>query len=112
MSPSALRNEALRQLRAARLAMLSARWTLKLAKVDAETRSQAALRLLEINHAILTLENEELSEIRDELIENEEDLLAGTEALGDALKDLDRVKGVLNAVSGVLRVLGKVISLL
>jgi hypothetical protein len=110
MSPSAIRNETLKQLRAARRSMLSARWTLRLADADAETRSEAAMKLLEVNHAILMLENRDLSEIRDALIENEEDLLAGTEALQSALKDLGKVKSALNAVSGVLAALGKVIS--
>lgn len=111
MSPSELRNAALKELRAARRAMLSARWTLSLEAVDPATREAAALELLRVNHAILKLENEQLAEIRDALVENEADLVAGTESLNKALRDLTEVKAVLGAVSGVLGVIGKIVTL-
>ena len=110
MSPSALRNMTLKELRAARRAMLSAPWTLGLEAADEETRAAAGMELLRVHHAILKLENERLTEIRDALLVNESELVEGTESLSDALHDLSHVEKVLGAVSEVLGVVGKVVT--
>lgn len=112
MSPSSLRKMTLKELRAARRAMLSAQWMLHLETGDAEAQAAAGKELLRVHHAILRLENEQLAEIRDALLENEADLVAGTRSLSEALDDLSRVDDVLGAVGEVLGVVGKVIAVL
>ena len=112
MAPSELRKATLRELRAARKAMLSARWALSLEAADEETRAEAARELVRVNHAIIKLENEQLSEIRDALVENENDLIASTESLQKTLENVGQVKKVLGAVSDVLGVVGRVVALL
>jgi len=112
MSPSSLRKMILKELRAARRAMLSAQWMLHLEAGDAEARTAAGRELLRVHHTILRLENEQLTEIRDALQENEGDLVAGTRSLGEALDDLSRVGDVLGAVGEVLGVVGRVIAVL
>lgn len=112
MSPSALRRMALKELRATRRTMLSARWMLTLEKADDETRASAGWELIRVNHAILKLENERLSEIRDGLLENEADLVAGTESLREALGKVERIDEVLESVAEVLEVVARVVAVL
>lgn len=112
MSPSELKAMTLQQLRATRKAMFSAAWMLALQDADAAARTQAAQQMLSVNHAIMSLENQQLAAIRDQLIGNEPALVAGTEALTRALRDLRKVRDVLDAVRGVLGVVGKIVALL
>lgn len=112
MTPSALKSLTLQQLRATRKAMFSAAWMLALQGADAAARTEAAQQMLSVNHAIISLENQQLAAIRDPLIANEPALVAGTEALTQALRDLRKVGDVLNAVRGVLGVVGKIVALL
>lgn len=112
MSPSGLRDMTLKELRAARRAMLSAPWTLSLETADEETQAAAGKELLRVHHAILKLENEQLSGIRDALLDNETDLIASTESLSEALDDLSRAEDVLHAVSKALSVVGRVVAVL
>jgi hypothetical protein len=69
MSPSELKKLTLKQLRAIRTASFELRWTLALEAASAAERTEAALLLVSVNHAIIALENAELAKIRDELID-------------------------------------------
>lgn len=112
MSPSEIRDATLSQLRAARTAMMSARWTLSLEDKDKETKEEAAKQLLQVHHTIQKLENTELSGIRDKLLENDGELAKGREALENALKSLNKTKEVLGAVDSLLKIVARVVPLL
>jgi hypothetical protein len=112
MSASEVRNTTLSQLRAARTAMLSARWTLSLEEKDQKTQEDAAKEFLRVHHAIQKLENAQLAEIRDALLENEQALAEGSQKLAKALKSLNRTRDVLNATSQLLAIVARVASLL
>jgi hypothetical protein len=112
MNPSDIESMTLKQLRATRKAMFSAQWMLSLQSADAATQSDAAHQMLAVNHAIVTLENQQLADIRDQLIANEAALTTGAQDLSQALADLSKVKNVLSAVTGFLGVVGKVVPLL
>ncbi len=112
MNPSDLESLTLKQLRATRKAMFSAQWMIALQGADASTRSDAAHQMLAVNHAIVVLENKQLTEIRDQLIANETDLTAGAQSLSKALTRLTQVKNVLTAISGFLGIVGRIVPLL
>lgn len=112
MSPSEIRSAVLKQLQAARVSMMSARWTLSLEKMDAPARTQAANELLRVHHAIQELENQQLTEISDKLRDNEPDLLKGRDRLASALEDLKNTERVLTAVSSFISVVGRIVPLL
>ena len=112
MSPSAIKSMTLSQLRATRTAMFSAQWMLTLEDADPASRTSAAQQMLAVNHAIVTLENEQLANIRDKLVANEADLTAGSQSLSAALEDLSKANTVISAVTKFLGTVGKVVTLL
>lgn len=112
MSALQIKNATLKQLRAARLSMMSAGWVLALEKKDAATRTGAAKALLRVQHAILKLENEQLGNIRDKLLQNDAALATGVDELNGALQNLQQVQSVLKAVSGLLAVVGRVVAIM
>lgn len=112
MNPSDIQSMTLKQLRATRKTMFSAQWMIALQGADAATQSDAAHQMLAVNHAIVTLENKQLSDIRDQLVANEADLTSGAQELSQALTDLAKVKNVLSAITGFLGVVGKIVPLL
>lgn len=109
-TPSELKIECLKTLRAAQKQLNSAGWILALEKQPEEVRHEAALQLLDVQARKLRLENEELSEIRDRLLENEADLTAGQAKVVAALKQLRQVAKVLESVRGFLGTLAKVLT--
>ena len=111
MAPFEIRDSSLRALRTALKSMMSAGWFLALEGEDDQTRAQAALLMLRVNHAILTMENTQLADIRDQLRANETGLIEGTESLRDALQDLAKVKSILSTITGFLNIVGRVISI-
>lgn len=112
MNATELRNATLKQLRGARTQMLSSRWVLVLENEDEETRNTAAQVLLEIQHAIRRLENQQLAAIRDALVANEDRLTEGRRRLEGELKNLERVTEVLSAAAKFLGVVGRIVDLL
>lgn len=112
MNPSDIRSMTLKQLRATRKAMFSAQWMLSLQTADATARTTAAQQMLAVNHAIVTLENSQLNDIRQQLIDNETDLTNAAQTLSDALTDLSKVNTVLSAITGFLGIVGKVAQLM
>lgn len=109
MTPGKIRKETLKELRATRKSMTSAAWLLSIQKQPIEVRRDAALKLLDVEQAILALGNATLSDIRDQLVENEVELLKGRQRLEKARVRLTRVKGVLKAVGDFLAVVGKAV---
>ncbi|MDQ3289355.1 MAG: hypothetical protein M3Q42_14105 [Pseudomonadota bacterium] len=112
MNPSDIESMTLKQLRATRNAMFSAQWMLAVQDADPATKTDAARQMLMVNHAIVVMENKELSEIRDQLVANEAALTAGSQSLSHALADLDDTKAVLSAVSGFLGIVGRIVPLM
>lgn len=109
MSASEIRNATLRQLRQARRAMLSARWTLSLEGKNQQTREESAREFLRLHHAIQKLENKELGDIRDDLLEIEADLAKGRNRLATALQNLERTKTYLNALASFLEIVSRIV---
>ena len=112
MSASQIKKDTLKQLHAARMAMMSARLMLALDKQGKKTRALAANELMSVNHAIQRLKNEQLPNIRDKLLQNEAALARGANRLNGALKNLNEVKPVLRAVSSLLLIVGRVVSMM
>jgi hypothetical protein len=107
-TPSELRSQTLRELRAARKDMASVIFQMSLRKEPMEVQRDAALKQLATQQAILTLENAELSEIRDQLVANETELAKGIAALGKARAKLTKVAKVLDALGSVLTTAAKI----
>ena len=107
-APAELRDMALKELRAARKAMLSGPWKVSIQKQPLEVRRDAALKAVDIEQAILEMENADLAAIRDQLVANEDDLLAGVNALAKARQNLAKVQTVLEAVGTLLAIAAKV----
>jgi hypothetical protein len=112
MSPSEIRKQTLKQLRAARTGMMSTEWMFALEKADPETQVRAAKELLRVHHAIQKLENAELADIRDKLLENEAALAQGADQLESALENLVQIKAVLKAVAGLLVTAARIVALI
>ena len=112
MAPFEIRDTTLRTLRATRKALMSEKWMLALEGQDDAARVQAALHLLRVNHAALTMENARLATMRDALIANETELISGTASLKGALEDLTKVAPILEMITGVLRSVGKIVTIL
>lgn len=107
-TPGDLQSMTLQQLRAVREDMMSAEWDLSMSAETAAVKTAAAKKLVNVERAILALENADLAAIRDKLVANEGDLLAGTEALARARQNLARVQEVLQAVGVLLSIAAKV----
>jgi hypothetical protein len=107
-APGELKSMTLKELRAARKDMLSGPWKISIKAEPPDVRRAAALRFLDIEQAILELENAALADIRDKLAENEAALLAGTKALAKARQNLAKVQAVLEAIGTLLAVAAKV----
>jgi hypothetical protein len=107
-APSELKDMTLKELRAARKAMLSGPWKVFIQKQPLEVRRDAAHKAVDIEQAILELENADLAAIRDKLVENENDLLAGVKALAKARQNLAKVQVVLEALGTLLAIAAKV----
>lgn len=112
MAAGQTRDDALRELRATRSAMLSATWLLNLESEDEATQSEAARQLLRVNHAIRKLENAQLEDIRNQILENETELESARATVEQALENLNRVKTVLESVATFLGVIARVVALL
>lgn len=108
-SPSELRKETLRELRAARKAMAAAGFLLALQRQPREVQREAAIKQLETQQTILALENAELAEIRDQLIANEVELANGIAALGRARQNISKVAKIIETVGSVLTTVGKIL---
>src|SRR5262245_15022882 len=107
-TPVELQDMTLAQLRQVREDMMSAEWDLSMSGQPPAVKTAAAKKLVNVERAILALENADLAAIRDRLIANEADLLAGAEALSKARQNLAKVQQVLEAVGVLLSIAAKV----
>jgi hypothetical protein len=107
-APAELKDMTLKELRASRKAMMSGPWKVFIQKQPVEVRRDAALKAVDIEQAILELENADLAAIRDKLVANETDLLAGVDALARARQNLAQVQMVLEAVGTLLSIAAKI----
>ena len=108
-TPAQTRNQLISDLRATRTALMSPEWLTMLQ--DAPKQKQAAAeRLMDVQFALLNLENEALASFRDELMENEAAIAQSTQKLRDALDRLHSVAQVLTAVGNVLRLVGRIVA--
>ena len=85
---------------------------LELEEEDEETRREAALHKLRVHHAIVTLENARLRNIRDKLVENEVALEEGRQHLIAARQSLEDAKVVVEALGNFLQVVGRIAALI
>jgi len=111
MTPSALRDKTLSELRKAFAAMMTPEWDLALEGRSDEEVTEAARALLALQRARLRLGNARLADIRDRLQEDETALQAGIEYLGEALQDLQNVGRVLEATALLLGVVGRIVDI-
>lgn len=91
--------------------MTSPEWDAMIQEETPETRRQAALAMLKVQQARLTLANAALTEISEALEENDAALRKGIGRLQAALDAFDRVERVLKGITAVLGVVAKVVSL-
>ncbi|MBI1850343.1 MAG: hypothetical protein HYR85_08375 [Planctomycetes bacterium] len=112
MTPAEIRDATIHQLRDTFLAMTSPEFLLDLDTATAAQRKDAARKLIMVQHARLSLDNEELVDMRDNLKANEADLETGRDQVGEALQDLKDVAAVLTAVGDLLDIVSKVVPLL
>jgi hypothetical protein len=110
-TPSKVRTETLKQVRATFLKMASPRWDVALRRKPQKVKTQAALAFARVQRARLRLGNAQLADIRDKLVQNEADLEKGRQRVAKALQDLNRVKRVLGTVSSFLDIVARIISL-
>ena len=111
-APSEIRNEILKQLRAARTAMRSSAFALSLRTLSEEERRLAAICRTNNHQMIIELENEKLAAIAEALKENEADIKISTDNMAMRLANLERAKQLIDGVAGALKVISKVIPLL
>jgi hypothetical protein len=109
LPPFELRDGTLRELRATRAAMMSPPWTIAIRGQTAEVRREAALRLVDVQQALLELETAVLADIRDKLLENEAPLRESCDNLRRARQNLAQVRQVLGAIGKLLTVVSRVV---
>ena len=111
-TPAEIEGKTLEELRTMRTLMNGARWLLELEDEDEETRTQAALHQLRVQHAIMELENARLLDIRDKLIDNETALEEGRQRLVSARQNFEDATVVIEALGGFLQVVGHIAALI
>lgn len=111
-TPAEIRKRTLQELRATRKDMASAKFLLSLRGQPPKVKTSAAIKALQVELAILELENAALAEIRDKLIRNEVALKTGVRKLAKARRTLTKVKGMLSAVGKLLTTVAKIVNFL
>lgn len=110
-SPSAIRDQLLRDLRLTRDTLMSPDWLTMIREGSSDQKAQNSDQLFKVQLALMDLENEVLKEFRDALVENEEALADGAESLRTALDKLKSTEAVLKAVSSFIGVVARVVAL-
>jgi ribosomal protein L20 len=111
MTPTEIRKATLDQLRSTREDMMSTRWMLKLRAAAQQEKDDHARMLVNVQHAILELENKKLAEIRDQLVANEQAISDGIDALKESLKKIEKIEKTIKAIGQFLQILGRVAKL-
>lgn len=109
---SDIRHATLETLRDAQATISTARFRLRARRLPEDKAKELGRIRINLEHAILTLEIEELSEIRDQLLENETELLESIDAFEGARKSLSNAKNILETIGGLLGTVGRIVSLL
>jgi hypothetical protein len=109
-TPAQTRNQLISDLRATRTALMSPEWLTMIQDASKPQKQAGAEHLMDVQLALLNLENEALASFRDELMENEAAIAESTQKLRDALDRLHSVAQVLTAVGNVLRLVGRVVA--
>jgi hypothetical protein len=110
-TPSEIRDQLLRDLRATRTQLMSAGWLTMIRVAPKPQKQAAADALMKVHLAILDLENQALTTFRDDLIANELDIARSTEKMTTSLTRLESTTKVLNAVTGFLGVVARVVTI-
>ena len=105
-SPAQIRDALLQNLRSTRRSFSSPDWLSGIRQASPSQKRAAADALMNVQLAILDLENAALGEFREQLLANEAALAVKLDA---ALADLRRVARVLNAVAGFLKMVARIV---
>ena len=112
MTADEIKQATIDQLLETRLTLLGTRAKLKLRTATNKEKSDYKTTLLQVQHAILELQNKQLAEIRDKLVANEKALGQGIESLKKSLKTIENIKTAVVAIGQFLKIVGKVVKLL
>jgi|SRR5262245_19287316 len=112
MTATEIRNASIEQLLDTRERMLSTRWKLKLRTASKAEKEENAATMLQVQHAILELQNKTLSELREKLVANEKALGEGIESLKKSLKTIENIRVAVQAIGQFLQIVGRVVRLL
>jgi len=91
--------------------MTGSKWDAAMQDATAQQRTDAALLMLSVQEARLTLANTALADILDKLKENEDGLQKGIDRLQSALDSLAKVERVLNSISSILSIVARIVPL-
>jgi hypothetical protein len=103
-TPGEVKRRTLTELRAMRNEMMSAKWKIALERQSIEVRQAAAQKMVEIEQAILMLQNAKLAAIRDDLIARQAELEAGASAFEKARQFLDKFVAIGKLAASVTAV--------
>ncbi|HEY7690488.1 MAG TPA: hypothetical protein VH835_17435 [Dongiaceae bacterium] len=112
MTAAEIRAATLQQLLLTREKMMSTRWMLKLRTATSEQKQASAMTLLQVQDAILKLQNAKLADLRDKLTANEQALGEGITSLKSSLRTIESIKVAVLAVGQFLQIVGRVVRLL
>jgi hypothetical protein len=111
-APGAVRDDVLRDLRAAYAKLTTADARESLADQSADTRRRVGLLIGRLHLAIMELENTKLKEMADALEANEADLKSASQSLREKTQALSKFADVLEAGATVLNALVRLFPLL
>ena len=112
MTPAEIRKASLRQLLDTRKQMMSTLWMEEMKTASVQDQQNAARLLLQIQHAILEMQNAKLADIRDKLVVNEKALGDGIDSLKKALKTIQNIRVAIQAIGQFVQIVGRVVKLL
>jgi hypothetical protein len=110
-TPAETRDQLIKDLRATRTQLTSPEWLTMIRAAPKPQRQAASDNLLNVQLAILDLENEALASFRDDLVANEAAIAQASEQVRTVLARLDSVAKVLTAVSKLIGVVARVVTL-
>lgn len=108
---SDLYSDLLAALTTARSAILSPEWQAELDQESSDVRVAAGKAGMDLQGAILTLSNANLSDIATEMQANETALITATNGLTQALADITKVQDVLSSIAKAITIVGKIVTL-
>jgi len=106
-----LYSDLLAALTTARSTILSPEWQTELDQESPDVRVAAGKAGMDLQGAILTLSNANLSEIAAQMQANETDLISATNGLTQAFEDITKVQSVLSSITKAITIVGKIVTL-